>query len=219
MFFQVLVSTMQRPNLSFHSWKELPASIIALHFTDPNQPVTQIDNFIDFKDPADRKRLIQFLSIFGWTLHDQFMTSIPCYHLDRSVGKPLTLNVSAANGKVIEYQPAEQGEPSLAVIWKEIQFLKNYIVPSSTSSNQSPAAREARKSLTSKMMSITGLKTPSDPNPAPAKHHQPWTRSEDDQLKQEFESGQDIKDIAATHNRSRLAIQSRLFKLQLVATV
>src|SRR4029077_16166881 len=120
-------------NLFFHSWKELPASIIVLHFTDPNQPVTQIDDLIDFKDTVDRKRLIQFLSIFGWTLHDCFMTSIPCFHLDRSIGQLLTLNVG--NNKVLGYQPAEQKEPSLAAIMREIDQLKNYVVTLTVKSN------------------------------------------------------------------------------------
>jgi hypothetical protein len=171
---------MLRPNLLFDSWRELPTSILALRFTDPDQPVTQIDDLIDFKDPADRKRLIQFLSIFGWILHDCFMTSIPCFHLDRSIGRSLTLNVSLSNGKVIGYQPAEQKEPSLAAIQREIDQLKNYVVTLTVKSNlpardsfNQPQARAARNSLAARMISIPGLKKISgDPSPI-SNHHQP----------------------------------------------
>jgi hypothetical protein len=207
---------MLRPNLLFQSWRELPTSILALHFTEPDQPVTQIDDLIDFKDPQDRGRLIQFLSIFGWTLHDSFMTSIPCFHLDRSIGKMLSLNVSAANAKIIGYQPVEQEEFSLAALKREIDLLKRSIGRTADFDQLLAKQKERYSKLISDAKSPQARVTLDS---APTKHHQPWTSSEDAQLKEEFESGQNIKDIAATHNRSQLAIQSRLLKLQLVPTV
>jgi hypothetical protein len=199
---------MLRPNLLFASWRELPASILVLHFTDPIQPVTQIEQLIDFKDQSDREKLIQFLSIFGWTLHDQLMTSIPCFHLDRSIGKMLSLNVSAANGKVIGYQPDMQEELSLAAIWREIAQLKRCL-------SAKPPPKPEPHDIALEKMKNRYAKVLVDVD-QPRNHHQPWTPKEDTQLREEYESGEDIQVIATTHNRSDLAIRSRLLKLQLI---
>jgi hypothetical protein len=47
-------------------------------------------------------------------------------------------------------------------------------------------------------------------------HHQLWTPEEDAKLITEFKTDPDIKRIAALHNRSELAIKSRLLKLKLI---
>jgi hypothetical protein len=66
-------------------------------------------------------------------------------------------------------------------------------------------------------LSVTPTTPPSKKQPA--QHHQAWTPDEDDELKEEFGSGMKTKEIAAVHNRSELAIRSRLLKLNLLASL
>jgi hypothetical protein len=68
--------------------------------------------------------------------------------------------------------------------------------------------------LPSRPLQLTSTVPPSKKQPV--KHHQPWTSEEDAQLIKEFGSGTGIKEIAAAHNRSELAIRSRLLKLQVI---
>jgi hypothetical protein len=53
----------------------------------------------------------------------------------------------------------------------------------------------------------------------PVQHHQLWTPEEDTRLSAEFKADPDIKRIAALHNRSELAIKSRLLRLKLITGV
>jgi uncharacterized protein (DUF433 family) len=46
--------------------------------------------------------------------------------------------------------------------------------------------------------------------------YEKWSAEEDASLRQEFESGKDVKEIATSHNRQPSAIRSRLLRLGLV---